>query len=591
MTWWFKRRVPADCQPALGGLSQWAYKLGPVSDPDSCRTLAAGYERRTSELIRVIRSETPPSPAEVQLLARRIAAASNNHRLEIPGGIEGEHHLVLNRAKRQAIAESLRAGEISEISEPTAQAVEVVKRADGSIRLLVSAPQARHLLARLNFSQQQLEAIDGAAPDQALPIELSMLLAPVDDAPAQLLVSAGDLQDELTKTRQRFLAQGQLVEGDLLRRGAALVAKLQAEHEEKRLEAHREGFQLALEPEPVPPLARKLIDLPKLYVNAKRGEIDTKQNAIQHFVEVTGKHTLDQVNISDRDKLIRDHQHQGRTKRGHKPWKDSTFATQMRHLNSMFTWALHMQWIDQNPVLGWSDVWTPQRSLSDEVDEKRGFTIRQLQHVDNLVLHGAITDKEDLHLWILQRCFGGRIAEFAGLRHCDFRMYGNRKCVFVVRHPYRSLKNDKTKKILPVPPSIEWLWDIYSGDSREIVWPRFHTVRKDKAGRECHEWAASYAGRVSRWMKKYAVDNGLDRDFPPDYWTTKVFRRTIGSILRECQGEDAVSKAHIDLLRGHADGSIARVYDDLEIGQVARAAEIYARVTGFNQIAPQFQAV
>ena len=584
-TWWFKRRVPADCQAALGGLSQWAYKLGPVSDPDRCRTIAAGHERTTTELIRTIRGETPPSPADVQLLAKRIAAVSNNHRLDIPGGIEGEHRLLLNQAKRNAVAESLRIAEAPPEPEPTQHAVEIVKRPDGSVRLIAPMPHARHLLAKLNLTEEQLSAIDAAGPGQVMPLNIEMLAAPLEEAPAGLLVDDASLNAELERTKQRLLVQGQLVEGDLLRRAAALIAKNQAEHEGRRLAATRDSFDLALEPESVPAPARKLIDLPRLYVEAKKGDIDAKQNAIQHFIEVTGKHRLDQVSIDDRDSLICDHQQKGRLKRGHKHWKDSTFATQMRHLNSMFTWAVHMQWAKKNPVLGWSSVWTPERSSSDEADEKKGFTIQQLQQVDRLVVHGAITAKDDLHLWILQRCFGGRIAEFAGLRHCDFRYVGNRKCIFIVRHPLRSLKNDKTKKILPVPSCLEWLWDRYSSDSKDVVWPRFHSVRKDKAGRDCHEWATSYAGRVGRWMKKYAADNGLIESFPPEFWTTKVFRRSIGSILRECQGDDAVSTSHIDLLRGHADGSIARIYDDIEIGQVERATEIYARVTGFDKIA------
>jgi hypothetical protein len=103
-------------------------------------------------------------------------------------------------------------------------------------------------------------------------------------------------------------------------------------------------------------------------------------------------------------------------------------------------------------------------------------------------------------------------------------------------------------------------------------------------GREQHEWATTYSGRVARWMKKFAEDNDLAEKLPPEFWTTKIFRRSIGSILREQQGNDAVSINHINLLRGHADGSIARIYDDIEIGQVARAAEIYARVTGFNKL-------
>jgi len=55
--------------------------------------------------------------------------------------------------------------------------------------------------------------------------------------------------------------------------------------------------------------------------------------------------------------------------------------------------------------------------------------------------------------------------------------------------------------------------------------------------------------------------------------------------LRDLPGEEHVSRDHLNLFRGHADGSFARIYDDAEVGQVARAADIYARVTGFDKIA------
>ena len=187
----------------------------------------------------------------------------------------------------------------------------------------------------------------------------------------------------------------------------------------------------------------------------------------------------------------------------------------------------------------------------------------------------------------MQRCFGGRIAEFAGLRHKDFRTFKGMKCIFIVKHPKRSLKNSKTKKILPVPPCIEWLWDIYADASNDegLIWPKFMKHRKDKRGKFTTEWATTFAGSLARWMRKFVRDNNLADEFPDEYWTTKVYRRSVGSILRDLQGDDHVTKDHLNLLRGHADGSIARIYDDAEVGQVARAAEIYARVTGFDKIA------
>ena len=109
--------------------------------------------------------------------------------------------------------------------------------------------------------------------------------------------------------------------------------------------------------------------------------------------------------------------------------------------------------------------------------------------------------------------------------------------------------------------------------------------RKDKRGKVKTEWATTFAGSLARWMKRFAEDNNLEGEFPDEYWTTKVFRRSIGSILRDLSGEDKVTRDDLNLLRGHADGSIARIYDDAEVGQVARAAEIYARVTGFDKIA------
>lgn len=576
--------MPASCREALGA-SQWTFKLGPLNDENGCRIKAAEYERKTNELISTITSEVPPSPAAVELLARRVAAKTNNRRLEVPEGIAGESALLLNKAKRSAIAQHLKDDTQVAPIEAAPTTVELTKDEDGGVRLVTLVPQAKHLLTRFELTEAQLQQIEEASAGETLTMEVGQIAGPIEEAPSGLLTSDEELALELKKTKARLINEGQYVDGDLLRRATALIAHLQGEHEEKRLSVNRDGFEMALEPEKVPAVKRKLEDLPRMYVEAKKGAYDTKHKAMEHFIEVTRKQHLDQTSINDRGKLISDHQQNGREKRGKKAWKDSTFQTNMRHLNSLFNWAVDMQYIEKNPVQGWSNVWAPERSETDEEDDSKGFTVDQIRKIDKIITNGIFDNSEDLHLWIFQRCFGGRISELAGLRHCDFREFKGRKCIFVVKHSLRSLKNGKTKKILPVPACIEWLWDAYASNDESVIWPKFMTQRKDKMGKTKTEWATTFAGNLGRWMRKYAQDNQLDGEFPNEYWTTKVFRRSIGSILRDLTGEDHVSRDHLNLLRGHADGSIARIYDDAEVGQVARAAEIYARVTGFDKIA------
>lgn len=370
--------MPASCREALA-LSQWTFKLGPLNDEDGCRIKAAEYERQTNELISTITSEVAPSPAAVELLARRIAATTNNTRLEVPEGITGESTLLLNKAKRSAIAQHLKTDTPVAPLEAAPTTVELTKSDNGGVRLATLLPDARHLRARLSLTESQLRQIEAARAGETLTMEVHMLAAPTDEAPAGLLTSDEELALELEKTKRRLIHEGQYVDGDLLRRAAALVAHLQSEHEGRRLEVNRYGFEMVLEPEKVPAVKRKLEDLPRLYVEAKKGTYDTKHKAMEHFIEVTRKQHLDQTSINDRDKLISDHQQKGREKRGNKAWKDSTFMTNMRHLNSMFNWAVDMQYMAKNPVQGWSNVWTPARPETDEDDDSKGFTIDQIR--------------------------------------------------------------------------------------------------------------------------------------------------------------------------------------------------------------------
>ena len=102
---------------------------------------------------------------------------------------------------------------------------------------------------------------------------------------------------------------------------------------------------MVLEQEKVPTIKRKLEDLPRLYVEAKKSAYAPKHNTIEHIFEATRKENLDQTSISDRDKLISNHQQEGRQKRGKQAWNDSTFMTNMQDLNSMFKRAVEMQYI------------------------------------------------------------------------------------------------------------------------------------------------------------------------------------------------------------------------------------------------------
>ena len=345
--------MPARCKEALER-DQWLWKLGPLSDVDGCRIKAAEHEKKTNEEIEAI--ENPATPAEVELLARRIAATTNNRRLEVPEGIEGESKLVLNRAWRQAVANHLKAGSSPAPVELSQTTVEIKKEEDGSVRLSTMVPEARHLFSRLELTEEQLQKIEEVPAGETVTMQVEMITTPTEDAPTGLLTSDEKLALELKKTKGRLNDEGRYVDGDLLRRATALIAHLQGEHEGRRLSVNRDGFEMVLEPEKVPALQRKLEDLPGLYVEAKKVDYDPKHQAMQHFTEVTKKQRLDQTSIADRDKLISDHQRKGREKRGKKVWGDSTFQTNMKHLNSMFNWAVDMQYLEKNPVQGWSNV-------------------------------------------------------------------------------------------------------------------------------------------------------------------------------------------------------------------------------------------
>lgn len=227
-----------------------------------------------------------------------------------------------------------------------------------------------------------------------------------------------------------------------------------------------------------------------------------------YLVEACGEKTLNQYSRSDALRF-RDYLQE----RGH---SGSTITRNFSHVNAIINFAVSENAIDmKNPFIG---VY---------YDRAAGVVERQPIPVDVIRnVQAACRARDDEIRWLIALVSdtGMRLAEAAGLVKSDFHdLYGNIPHVQVQPHPWRSLKTDSSKRIVPLVGASLWAAQriMASSDPSLFAFARYNKGKATNAN--------SASAGLNKWLSEF-VPNGC---------TMHSFRHSMRDRLRaiECPSD------------------------------------------------------